>query len=116
MSARGPFDFEEAVWRELERMREAMDRQATAVERAVERFGSDVDDLRDEVSQVKISVAELRRDPPRPSTSRGLARDGGLTISAATVGALLAALAQWVAPHTAPAPQMPPHSAPAVVP
>jgi hypothetical protein len=107
MSPRSPFSFEEAVWRELDQLRQASERQNELLARAIERFGAECDDLKDQVSQVKISVAELRRDPPPSRRSKsGLARDGGLTISSATVGGLLVALAQWLS-RPPPAPAMP---------
>jgi hypothetical protein len=114
MSPRTPFNFEEGVWRELDQLREGVQRQNELLERAIERFGRECDDLKDEVSQVKISVAELRRDPPvsRRGGGGGLMRDGGLTVSGATAGALIAALAQWLA---SPPVQPPPQPAPSAL-
>lgn len=111
MSPRAPFNFEEGVWRELDQLREGVQRQNELLERAIERFGRECDDLKDEVSQVKISVAELRRDPPPSRRSGGgLMRDGGLTVSGATAGALIAALAQWLASPPAPQPMPAPNA------
>lgn len=118
---RGPFSFEEAILRELDQMRRdrAEDRTEDAVARrelrdtitgAVKHFEAKTDDIADEVSDVKISVAELRRNPPRPSRRAGLARDAGCTVSGATLGALIAALVQGL---TAPVPRLnPPQPAP----
>lgn len=45
-------------------------------------------------AKLEDEVSELRRMPLAPSS---LKRDGGLTIGAGTVGAILAALTTWLA-------------------
>lgn len=74
----------ELILREIDNLRQDVrEYRRTADER--------VATLEDEVSELRLQFA---RTPAHPST---LKRDGGLTIGAGAVGAILAAVTSWLA-------------------
>ncbi len=106
--SRPPTSFDEAVWRELDQIRDAMTRQAVAWERAVERLERRDEERDSEVSELKLQVAALQaRGADQPSTWK---RDAGLVIAPSTIVAAIGALLTWAAtPRPAPAPPPAPH-------
>lgn len=94
--------FERAVLRELDQIRDLIGDALREVR--VDRERQD-----EEISGLRLAVDRLVR-VTKPPKRQGWARDGGLTISAATIGAMLTALSQWLAqtPHTAAPPARPP--------
>ena len=105
--SRPPTSFDEAVWRELDQIRDAMTRQAVAWERAVERLERRDEERDSEVSELKLQVAALQaRGADQPSTWK---RDAGLVIAPSTIVAVVAGLMNWFTqPRPAPAPAPPP--------
>lgn len=88
-------EFERAVLRELDQIRDLISDALREVR--VDRERQD-----EELSELRLQVDRLAR-MSQPPGRKGWARDGGLTVSAATIGALLTALSQWLAqPQPAP--------------
>lgn len=116
MPPRPPFSLEEAIYRELDQMREAAERQASAFERAVVRL-EERDEARDaELSELKLKVAALQVSAAAPA--RDWKRDAGLVVAPSTIVAIIGAIAQhFTAPEPPPPPRPPvPHVAPATAP
>lgn len=101
-----PRSFEEAIYRELDQLAKASERQALAFERAVGRL-EERDEARDaEVSELKLKVAGLMATAAHPT--RDWKRDAGLVVAPSTIVAILTAVAQHFAQPTPPAPPRPP--------
>lgn len=94
-------EFERAVLRELDQIRDLIGDALREVR--VDRERQD-----EELSELRLQVDRIVRASGAPR-SKGWARDGGLTVSAATIGALLTALSQWLTQ----APPAPPAKTPA---
>lgn len=93
LSPRGPFDFESAVYREIDRLADAVEKLTAQLARAVERQEERDRERDDEVSALKLQVAHLR--PVVASDPPSWKRDGGLVVSTGTIVAVLTGLAQW---------------------
>jgi hypothetical protein len=102
-----PFTLEEAIYRELDQMREASERQAAAFERAVGRLEARDEERDQEVSELKLKVAGLMAQAQAPA-ARDWKRDAGLVVAPSTIVAILTAVAQHFAQPTPPAPPRPP--------
>lgn len=69
---------------------------------AMGKLENELGGVRTELGNLRVEVGRLDEqvqtmNESRPSRSRQLARDGGLTISGATLGAIIAAVAQvWL--------------------
>ncbi len=66
---------------------------------AMGKLSDELGEVRSELGDLRVEVGRLdeQLEASRPSKSRQLARDGGLTISGATLGAIIAAVAQvWL--------------------
>lgn len=101
-----PRSFEEAIYRELDQLAKASERQALAFERAVGRL-EERDEARDqEVSELKLKVAGLMAQAQAPA-ARDWKRDAGLVVAPSTIVAILTAVAQHFAQPTPPAPPRP---------
>ena len=101
---RPAFSFEEAVWRELDQMREASQRQADALERVLNRIDQRDEERDSELSDLRLQVGTLRGE-----CKRNLKRDAGLVLAPTTLTAIATALLNWVAQappvvHPPPAP------------
>lgn len=108
--SRGEYSFEQAVWRELDQMREAAQlqaaasqRQAEAIERAFARHAQRDDERDSEMSELRLQVNLLRSE-----CKRNMRRDAGLVIAPTTLVAVITAVLNWLQP----APAALPHPAP----
>jgi hypothetical protein len=104
-----PFSFEEAVYRELDQIRRACERQADTLEAAVDRLEKRDEERDSEVSELKLQVAALQaRAPEHGSTWK---RAAGRGLAPSTVVAVVGALMQWFATQPDPpsAPRPPAH-------
>jgi predicted DNA-binding ribbon-helix-helix protein len=103
VSPRGPFSFEEAIWRELDQMRQTADRAAISLEKALGRLDERDEERDKDVSDLRIQVTMLRSE-----CKRNMKRDAGLvsvpTIAVTAVVGLLNWLTQ---PPPAPPPPTP---------
>ncbi len=103
MSPRGPFSFEEAIWRELDQMRQTATRAADSLEKALGRLDERDEERDKDVSDLRIQVTMLRAE-----CKRNIKRDAGLVLAPTTITAIVTALVNWIAqPPPAPPPPAP---------